>query len=79
MTSEYIMNCFEYIHCNPLKAKLSKELSEWPFSSFQEYYHSKTDLLCNRTLAIKTLLIDQEYFKNIKCRDVDEDNLRYLF
>jgi len=47
-------NCFQYIHQNPLKAKLVKQMEHWPHSSFKEYFNSKPKI-CNVSLGRKLL------------------------
>jgi putative transposase len=44
------LNCFQYIHQNPLKANLVTDLEIWPYSSFNEYLHS-TPAICNIKLG----------------------------
>lgn len=34
---DYFVNCFHYIHQNPLVAKLVNRLEDWEFSSFKDY------------------------------------------
>ena len=34
---EYPQICFNYIHANPVKAKLVKNLADWEFSSYRDY------------------------------------------
>lgn len=47
----HVINCFHYIHQNPLVAGLVTRLEDWEFSSFHEYAGLKKDGLCRRDLA----------------------------
>ncbi|MFH0894695.1 MAG: hypothetical protein V2A54_09685 [Bacteroidota bacterium] len=40
ITSEknYLQSCFDYIHQNPVKAGLVSKSSNWPYSSYNEFY-----------------------------------------
>ncbi len=46
--TDYLITCFFYIHQNPLKAHLVKDLKEWPFSSWPDYAGINTNTLCNK-------------------------------
>ncbi|MEX0723925.1 MAG: transposase [Gracilimonas sp.] len=47
----YGINCFFYIHQNPLKAGLVDKIEDWEFSSFQDYTGFRNGSLCDITLA----------------------------
>jgi putative transposase len=44
------INCFKYVHNNPVKAGLVKDLMSWRYSSFNEYYFLQLGK-CNREIA----------------------------
>jgi len=48
---DYFMNCFHYIHQNPLKAGLTKDLEQWEFSSYKDYAGLRNGSLCSKNLA----------------------------
>ena len=50
---EYPQICFNYIHQNPVKAKLVKQATEWEFSSAKDYAGSRNGKLVNKELAIE--------------------------
>jgi putative transposase len=50
------VNCFQYIHRNPLKAGLVSDVTLWKYSSLNEYY-SMTGGMCNREIAYTYLTI----------------------
>ncbi|MBC7884443.1 MAG: hypothetical protein H7X99_03160 [Saprospiraceae bacterium] len=43
--------CFEYIHENPVKAKLAKKQEDWMFSSAIDYKGLRNGTLCNQALT----------------------------
>jgi putative transposase len=55
ISRDYLVTCFHYIHCNPLEAKLVKELKDRPYSSWSDYYRFRNGSLCNRQLAMDRL------------------------
>ena len=40
-SSDYRRICFHYIHQNPIKAKLTEKMEDWPYSSFPDYIGKK--------------------------------------
>lgn len=48
---DYGINCFLYIHQNPLKAGLVAKMEEWEFSSFRDYIGKRNGTLCDKALA----------------------------
>ena len=59
---DYSMNCFHYIHQNPLKAKLVTRLEDWEYSSFKDYAGLRNGTLCDKGLAIKYCDFSKETF-----------------
>ena len=51
LVQDYYVNCFHYIHQNPLTAKLTDRLENWEFSSFQDYVNLRNGSLCLKNLA----------------------------
>jgi len=49
--NEYYINCFHYIHQNPLRANLVTNLEDWKYSSFLDYASIRNGTLCNKELA----------------------------
>ncbi|MFA8434914.1 MAG: transposase [Marinifilaceae bacterium] len=47
----YAQTCFNYIHQNPVKANLVKSISDWEFSSAQDYLAQREGKLINRDRA----------------------------
>lgn len=60
----YVESCFYYIHQNPLKSELVKNLKDWPYSSFLDYAQLRNGTLCNQQLAKQLIQADWEDFSN---------------
>ena len=52
---DYPFICFQYIHQNPVKAKLVKQFEDWEMSSFREFAGITSKFYCNHKLARKHL------------------------
>jgi putative transposase len=50
---QYPKVCFDYIHANPVKAKLVKNINDWPFSSASDYAGIRDGKLVNKQVAYK--------------------------
>jgi putative transposase len=64
--ANYPFICFQYIHQNPMAAKLVRKMEDWEFSSFKDYINQRNGTLCNKTLAIQLLDLPQnaeEFYK----------------
>jgi len=55
--------CFQYIHQNPLRAGLEKNLGEWPWSSYQAYLTESPYKWLKCQLAYDYLGIEPSLFK----------------
>ena len=53
--NDYAIQCFEYIHQNPVKAGLVKKSEDWIYSSARDYAALRDGTLCNKDLALKLL------------------------
>lgn len=47
----YFVNCFHYIHQNPLASGLVTRMEDWEYSSFKDYAGLRNGSLCNKELA----------------------------
>ena len=45
--NDYALQCFHYIHENPVKANLVKVATDWPYSSARDYAEMRKYSLCN--------------------------------
>lgn len=46
----YLENCFFYVHNNPFRAGLVKNLDDWPYSSYLDYIKLRNGSLCNKEM-----------------------------
>ncbi len=77
----YALNCFFYIHQNPIRSKLVKRMEDWEYSSFRDYAGFRNGNLCNRDLALDLLNLPRnanEFYK-ISLQTVPEHILESLF
>jgi putative transposase len=54
---QYPQVCFEYIHQNPVKARLVKDATDWEFSSAIDYAGLRNGKLANKKLAQEILIL----------------------
>ncbi|MFZ1304318.1 MAG: hypothetical protein WAR80_00680 [Ferruginibacter sp.] len=76
---DYLLTCFHYIHQNPSKAKLVKDLKDWPYSSYQDYYGDRNGTICNKPLAMKLLDLSEIDFKEDDSLELNHDIIKMLF
>jgi len=53
----YGWTAFQYIHQNPVKAKLVDRAEDWPYSSAPDYAGLRNGTLCNQVLAKELLFL----------------------
>jgi len=53
--NQYGRTCFDYIHENPVKAKLTIKAEDWEYSSAKDYKGLRDGTLCNKELTYKLL------------------------
>lgn len=53
--NDYILQCFKYIHQNPVKAGLVENAENWEFSSAIDYKGIRKGTMCNYELARKLM------------------------
>ncbi len=76
---DYVTNCFHYIHLNPLQANLVNHLSQWPYSSWLDYYGFRNGSLCNKKLFMELLNLSEQDFKLPMPSKIDDKIARSLF
>lgn len=78
---EYGINCFLYIHQNPLEAGLVTKMEEWEFSSFRDYIGHRNGTLCDRTLArdLFKLPDSMREFYELSIKTIPDHMLENLF
>jgi putative transposase len=57
MENEYASKCLEYIHQNPVKARLVSKSTDWVYSSALDYAGLRKGTLCNKALAKQLRLL----------------------
>jgi putative transposase len=57
---DYPQVCFNYIHNNPVKAKLVQKVEEWEFSSAMDYAGLRKGKLINKKTAAEFGLIKRQ-------------------
>jgi putative transposase len=56
---EYASNCFQYIHNNPVVAKMVILATDWEYSSAKDYAQFRSGTLCQQTLANQLNLVEK--------------------
>ena len=56
---EYALNCFMYVHQNPILAKLVSKIEDWEFSSFPDYIGARNGTLVNIQLGLDIFQVDK--------------------
>jgi len=57
-TDSYFLTVLRYIHQNPTKARIVKEIEHYPWSSYQEY--KTKSQICDTTFALKLFSEDEQ-------------------
>jgi REP element-mobilizing transposase RayT len=76
---KYYINCFHYVHQNPLRANLITKLEDWEYSSFLDYANLRSDDLCNKELAVKLCGYDAENFVKTSYEMIEIVNSKDIF
>ena len=76
---EYVLTCFHYIHQNPLKAKLVKDLKDWLYSFYTDYYYGRNGTICNKPLAMKLLDLSEIDYKKDRIKELNSDIIERIF
>ncbi len=77
----YGINCFLYIHQNPVRAGLVTKLEDWEFSSYQDYAGLRNGTLCNKEIAKDLLKLPSGYseFEKFSYQTIPKQFLRLTF
>ena len=62
--NNYALNCFMYIHQNPLVSELVEKIEDWEFSSFPEFAGKRNGTLVDVKLALETLHLESYQIYN---------------
>ena len=77
--SDYRRICFHYIHQNPIKAKLTDKMEDWPYSSFSDYIGRRTGTLCNTKMAFQMLGMNPQTFYADSYQMINDEEIQYIF
>ena len=69
---DYYVNCFHYIHQNPIRANLVSRLEDWQFSSFRDYANLRNGCLCKKELAVLYCEYSSENFLSQSYSTIEE-------
>ena len=58
--NDYLVQCFHYIHQNPVRAGLVASPADWLFSSYGEYFQKQEAPVCNLLLGRQLLGLEGE-------------------
>jgi putative transposase len=78
-TINHLVICTHYIHQNPLKAQLVKNLKDLPYSSYLDYLGLRNGTLCNKELFYSLAGIDEKKFITESDRFISEKFYKVLF
>ena len=76
---DYDLACFNYIHQNPVKARLVRKMEDWPNSSFRDYCGFRNDTVCNVKLGLQLLNLDEKTFYQDSYMIINDDDLKNIF
>lgn len=69
----------QFIHQQPLKEGLVKNMADWPFSSLQHYMELVAKGICNKKLAMSLIDFNQHDFRWDQYQIFDESVIESLF
>ncbi len=75
----YLVQCFCYIHQNPIKAGLTTRLADWPYSSYEHYTDLSRETICNREIFFKHTGFMPKEIAEICPTGIQEKSLERLF
>ena len=75
---DYYLNCFYYIHQNPLRHQLVTDLFQWKYSSFAFYCNKRNKDFCNKQLATEICEYDQNTFFDLVNKRLPDEFLDFL-
>jgi len=77
---DYSLQCFIYIHNNPVTAGLVQHPEDWEFSSIREHMGTgNIDPLCNIELAAKLLSLDRNEIRYLNRLELPTEVIRKIF
>ncbi len=78
---DYPFICFNYIHQNPVKAKLVQRMEDWEFSSFRDFIEERDNSFVNRELAKQLLNLpaDKDGFRKLSHTVINDAHINGLY
>jgi len=73
------ITCLNYIHQNPLKARLVRKIEDWPYCSFPDFIGNRAGTLCNKKLAFDILKLNPKTFYDDSYRLLKHEDIEQLF
>lgn len=58
--NDYLLNCFMYIHQNPLLAGIVERIEDWEYSSYPDYIGKRNGSLVNLKYGLDVLNIERD-------------------
>ncbi len=78
-TLEYAITAFTYIHQNPVKSGLVKNMRDWEYSSYKEYSGLRSERLSNVDLGKSIFDLSAFNFENGNNAELHENDLEGIF
>ena len=75
----FLINCFHYIHQNPIRAELCYNMKDWEYSSFLDYAGLRNGKLANKELAYEMINFDKDNFEAQSDILIEERNIKGMF
>ncbi|MDZ7659095.1 transposase [Fodinibius sp.] len=75
----YAQTCFHYIHQNPIRANLVKNMEDWPFSSYIDYANLRDGSLISKEFTHKYLEITEKQFIQESQQAIDPQNIKHIY
>ena len=75
--NDYLLNCFLYIHQNPIEAGIVDKLEDWEFSSYLDYIRKRNGTLADVKQGLELMNIDvadMKFVMNSTIRDLGDEN-----
>lgn len=78
-TTKHALTTFCYLHQNPVKAALVKDVLKWKYSSFMEYCGLESENLSNVTFGKKILNLSELDFMTTATIELSEKEIGNIF
>jgi hypothetical protein len=78
-TESYALIAFWYLHRNPVKAALAKNMLEWEYSSYKEYCGLRSENLSKVELGKTILNLSEIDFMDMHAIEITEEEKENIF